>query len=128
MELVSITKKIHNGVQAVLAGKGFPELETEIDRLRVRQSELKDILAVRESHKQGVAAEDIEKLLNYYIENWDDAHKKEIINGLIPKIYAHADGTFTVNMGVHLIGCGGRKDVVCTTLVFVPKKVQMLNS
>ena len=33
---------------------------------------------------------------------------KEIINFHIARMYANIDGSFTVNVGVHLFGCGGR--------------------
>ncbi len=37
-----------------------------------------------------------------------DTDIKNVIKNHITKIYAHADGPFTVNIGVHLIDCGSR--------------------
>ncbi len=37
-----------------------------------------------------------------------EAHIAEIIKRHITKIYAHNDGGFTVNVGVHIKYCGGR--------------------
>ncbi len=61
-ELREITIKINNGVKAVLNGLVMPELQEEIDRLRVRKSELEDIISNVES-KTGKVGRD--KLIAY---------------------------------------------------------------
>ncbi|HCM22819.1 MAG TPA: hypothetical protein DHW78_00630 [Ruminococcaceae bacterium] len=108
-ELSEINRKIENGVQAVLSGMKFPELEEEVSRLRVRKSELEDIIVHKESNggKKLDPAKVVE-LFRYSTEHFDNEHLKEIINYHITKIYANIDGSFTVNVGVHLNGCGGR--------------------
>lgn len=45
-ELSQITTKINNGVSAILSGIVLPELEDELDRLRVHKSKLEDIFSV----------------------------------------------------------------------------------
>lgn len=44
-ELSEINSKIANGVKTVLSGMEFPELEEEVSHLRIRKSELEDIIA-----------------------------------------------------------------------------------
>lgn len=108
-ELSEINTKIANGVKAVLSGMKFPELEEEVSRLRVRKSELEDIMAHKESHGgKKLDPAKIVELFRYSAEHFDEEHLKEIIKFHITKIYANIDGSFTVNVGVHLNGCGGR--------------------
>lgn len=105
-ELREITTQINNGVKAILNGLVMPELQEEIDRLRVRKSELEDIIANAEC-KTGKVDRDI--LISYLkraaeeLESDPSAAMKDLV-----KIYAHADGTCTVNIGVHTQYCGGR--------------------
>lgn len=105
-ELREITAKINNGVKAVLNGLVMPELQEEIDRLRVRKSELEDIISNAEAKTGKV---DKDKLIAYMkkaaeeLETNPAAAIKELI-----EIYAHADGSCTVNIGVHIDNCGDR--------------------
>lgn len=105
-ELASIQQKIANGVKAVLSGMQIPELEQELAALRVRKDELEDIIARRRSDRPRVDPKKIEELFDYSIDHWD-SNLKEIIQFHVQKIYAQPDGSFTVNVGVHLNGCGG---------------------
>jgi hypothetical protein len=41
------------------------------------------------------------------LENWD-TNLPEIVKQHVTKIYAHTDGSVSVNVGVHINGCGGR--------------------
>lgn len=107
-ELSGITTQINNGVKALIRNPDFMELDEEITRLRGRKSELDDIIRAASNGKKTIEATSVLKLLNNSINNWDDEHKAEIIRLHVPKIYAHADGTFTVNIGVHISGCGER--------------------
>ena len=108
-ELSEINVKIENGVKAVLSGMKFPELEEEVNRLRVRKSELEDIIAHKESHGgEKLDPAKVVELFHYSTEHFDEKHLKEIIKFHITKIYANIDGSSTVNVGVHLNGCGGR--------------------
>lgn len=50
-ELVQVSTQINNGVKAILSGLDVPELKEELDRLRVRRPEPKDIIARRSSDR-----------------------------------------------------------------------------
>ena len=91
----------------ILSGNVFPELQDEIDRMRVRKSELEDIISRSQTSDKKVDKDKIVELFKNSIENWD-ADRKDIINCHITKIYANTDGSYTANVGVHIIGCGGR--------------------
>ena len=109
-ELAQISAQIQNGVKAVLSGLDVPELQEELDRLRVRKSELEDIIARRNAERPEVDPAAIVRLLQESVDTWDDQHLPGIIRRLVTKIYAHIDGSCTVNVGVHLNGCGGSID------------------
>lgn len=105
-ELKEIIKKINNGVTAILNGLVMPELQEEIDRLRIRKSELEDIISNAEAHTGKVNRDSLiayMKKAAEELENNPAAAIKELV-----KIYAHADGSCTVNIGVHLSHCGDR--------------------
>ena len=84
----------------------IPELQDEIDRLRIWKAESENRIA-----NAGSAAgkADREKLVSYLKKTAEDietnptAAVKELV-----KIYAHVDGTCTVNIGVNTRRCGGR--------------------
>ena len=107
-ELAQVTTQISNGVKAVLSGIVIPELEAELDRLRARKSELEDIIARRSATHAEVDPAAIEAMFHASVEAWNDQNLPVIIRQHVTKIYAHADGTFTVCVGVHKTGCGGR--------------------
>lgn len=107
-ELVEIEKKIANGMKAILRGMDFPELEDEIAHLRLRKSDLEDIIAVHERENPTVSPEDIEAIFR---ESFDDLHENnipKIIREHVKRIYAHSDGSFDLEIGAHCTGCGGR--------------------
>ena len=115
-ELAQINTQIANGVKAVLSGLAIPELEAELDRLRVRKSELEDIIARRTSSRPEVDPAAIVKLFQESAASIDRTENlPTIIRQHVSKIFAHADGTFTVCVGVHLNGCGGMQYIVCKT-------------
>ena len=105
-ELREITTKINNGVTAILNGIVMPELQEEIDRLRVRKSELEDIISHAETKAGRV---DREALISYMKRTAEELECNPVaaIRELV-KIYAHADGSCTVNIGVHISHCGDR--------------------
>lgn len=108
MELADINAKLANGLKALLNGfDDIPELHDEMDRLRVRKSELEDIIGRRQARRSDVDAKDIERLFRRSVENMDKDMAR-VLKEHISKIYAHTDGTFSINVGVHLNGCGGR--------------------
>lgn len=105
-ELAAINAKLQNGLRAILNGfDDLPELRMEMDRLRVRKSELEDIIGRRTSSRKPVDPQDIVKIFHHALEDWDNDLPK-IIRHHVTKIYAHADGTYSVNVGVHINGCG----------------------
>lgn len=103
-ELADINGKINNGMKAILGGFDIPELQTEIFKLRVRKAELEDII-LRNEKNAPVSTEKIVALFQYAVENWD-SDIKSILKSLI-KVYAHPDGSFDVNIGVHIDCCTG---------------------
>lgn len=107
-ELAEVTKKINNGVKAILSGAEFPELEEEIHRLRTRKSELEDIISVNTSDRPQVDPAAIVKLFQDSIASWNEENIPNIIKYHITKIYAHSDGSYEVEIGVHTDYCGGR--------------------
>lgn len=106
-ELKDITNKIENGVKAILSGITLPELERELRNLRTRKSELEDIISTRQK-KDYVNAKDIIKLFEESIEEWETENIPTIVKHHITKIYAHPDGSYDIDIGVHINGCGGR--------------------
>ena len=105
-ELADVTAKINNGLKAILGGVDFKELRDEMDRLRIRKSELEDIIGRRTASRRQVDPRDIVRVFEDAVSGWDD-NLPQIIKQLVTKIYAHTDGTISVNVGVHMIG-GGR--------------------
>ena len=106
-ELAGINAKLNNGLKAILSGMDFTELRDEMDRLRVRKSELEDIICRRTASRQKVDPQSIVRIFEDALDSWDE-NLPQIIKQLVTKIYAHTDGTVSVNVGVHLSGCGGR--------------------
>ena len=107
-ELAHIERQIGNGVKAILGGLSLPELDDELDRLRGRKSELEEIIERRSSERPEVDPAEIEALLRTGMDDMDGYTLSEVIKTHITKIYAHIDGSVTVNVGVHINGCGGR--------------------
>lgn len=107
-ELAGIEAKLQNGLRAILNGfDNFPELQDEMDKLRVRKRELEDIIHRRTASEREVDPADIVAVYNYALKHWDD-DLQTIIRQHITRIYAHANGDYSVNVGVHIAGCGGR--------------------
>ena len=106
-ELASVTAQINNGLRAILNGMDIPELRDEMDKLRVRKSELEDIIGRRTARRQPVDPKSIVQIYEESLENWD-TNLPEIVKQHVTKIYAHTDGSVSVNVGVHINGCGGR--------------------
>lgn len=108
IELGQINNQIDNGIKLMLSGTRFPELEETIDKLRIRKSELEDIIQYRENNNTQISKEDIVKLFEYSAEHIDDNNIKAVIKNHVTKIIAHEDGSCTVFVGVHLGNCGSR--------------------
>ena len=111
-ELADVKAKIANGVKAVLSGMDIPELQDEIDRLRVRQSELEDIIAKAESDRPAIDPAAVEAMLREDAERIEGTLTQQelaqVLRQYVTKIYAHMDGSCSVNVGVHIDSCGGR--------------------
>ena len=112
-ELQQINRQISNGVKAILSGANIPELEEELDRLRIRKAELEDVIKIRSADRPTITKEAVAQLLRESVNTWNDENLPDIIRQHVQKIYAHADGTFTVHVGVHLNGCGSPCPVIC---------------
>ena len=106
-EIAEIDKKIRNAMNAFMSGVVFPEMQEEVDRLRIRKSELEDIVARRSVTNAPVRKDRVVKFFEYAL-NLIEQDPKQAVKALITKIYANTDGSFTVNVGVHLDSCGGR--------------------
>ncbi len=105
-ELRQITTQINNGIKAVLGGFALPELQEELDRLRMRKSELEDVIANAENESQKVDRNSLVSYLKRTAEELETNPTAAVKR--LAKIYAHADGTCTVNIGVHTAYCGDR--------------------
>lgn len=99
IELADINAQLANGTKAILKGLDYPELQTEMFKLRVRKSELEDIIS-RSSEKSSVDPARIVELFRHAVESWD-TDLKSILRSMI-QIYAHADGSCDLNIGVHI--------------------------
>lgn len=106
-EIAEIDRKIRNAMNAFMSGVVFPEMQEEVDRLRIRKSELEDIVARRSATNAPVRKDRVIKFFEYAF-NLIEQDPKQAVKCLITKIYANTDGTFVVNVGVHLDSCGGR--------------------
>lgn len=106
-ELVDIENKLNNGVKAILSGLDVPELRAEMDRLQLRKSELEDIIKRSETKHTPVDPAAIVKLFQGAVDTWSPETLPTIIRQHVTNIYAHTDGSFSVNVGVHIAGCGG---------------------
>ena len=113
-ELASVTAQINNGLKAILNGMDIPELRDEMDRLRSRKGELEDIIDRRTANRAQVDPQNIVQIFQDALDNWD-TDLPTIIKQHITKIYAHINGSISVNIGVHLSGCGDVQYIICAT-------------
>ena len=102
-ELLEIKTKLQNGTNAILSGLDLPELREEMDRLRVRKSELEDIIAEAQKGDAPIDPKEIVELFRIAEEQLDK-NPRAAVETLVTKIYAHTDGSYTVNIGVHING------------------------
>jgi len=108
-ELADVTLQITNGMKALMRMPDFSELDQELAKLRVRKGELEDIIARNASNVGKIDKNKLVELFKYSASHLEeDADIKEAIKCHVEKIYAHIDGSFTVNVGVHTTYCGGR--------------------
>ena len=104
-ELAALKTKLANGIEAVLSGMKFPELEEEITNIRLRIAELEQIIStVRD---RPITREEIVAQLKKDAKNIDSFDIKRLIKSYVTKIYA-TDNEIIVSGGVHLKSCGRR--------------------
>ena len=119
-ELVNVSSQIQNGMKALLRfDSDFPELEDEIGRLRVRKAELEDIIAQRTSEHPTVDPAALAEMLRDSVSALGDDQIPALVRRFVQKIYASPDGSYSVEVGVHLDGCGGPFYIVCTTIRYI---------
>ncbi len=102
-ELLQVSEIIKNGMNAVLSGMVFPELQDEIAVLRSRKSELETIIAQREETKQKASPAKIEMLLrnaHAQFRSNDYASVRRAVELCVPKIDVDPDVSYTLHIGV----------------------------
>lgn len=100
-ELADIIFQLENGTKAILKGIDYPELQEEMLRLRVRKSELEDIIQ-RGKEKNPVSVEKLVQLFRDAMERLD-TNTKQVCKAMV-KVYAHSNGDCDLEVGVHMDG------------------------
>ena len=104
-ELADIIFQLNNGTKAILKGSDYPELQEEMFRLRVRKSELEDMIQRGAEHNP-VSVEKLVQLFQNAMERLD-TDTKQVCKSMV-KIYAHSNGDCDLEVGVHINGCGSQ--------------------
>ena len=86
-ELAEVTRQIANGVKTIMGGFTLPELEEEINTMRIRKSELEDIIARNSTKTHKRDKSKLVEFFNLSTQNIDE-NIKEIVKQHITKIYA----------------------------------------
>ena len=68
-ELAEIERKINNCVKSIANGLIFEELQDEVNRLKLRKTELRDIIAYNTNSNTEITKDDIINKLNFDVEN-----------------------------------------------------------
>jgi len=105
-ELAEVERKINNCVKSIANGLVFEELQDEVNRLKLRKSELQDIIAYNTNSETEITKEDIISKLNYDIENIENNPRK-VLNDLV-SVETNKDGSCTVFVGFLMKSCGSR--------------------
>ena len=103
-ELVEVERKINNCVKSIANGLIFEELQDEVNRLKLRKSELQDIIAYNTNSNTEITKEDIINKLNFDVNNIENDPKK-VINDLV-SVEVNKDGSCTVFVGFLMKSCG----------------------
>ena len=101
-ELAKIEKEIANGTKAILSGADYSELNEEIARLKVRKTELEELLAV--SPELILTKETIVNKLKQDAQHLQNGDIERLVRSYITKIYAHRDEVI-ITGGVNISGC-----------------------
>lgn len=104
-ELADIIFQLNNGTKAILKGIDYPELQEEMFRLRVRKSELEDVIQRGAEHNP-VSVEKLVQLFQNAMERLD-TDTKQVCKSMV-KIYAHPNGDCDLEVGVHIGECGSQ--------------------
>lgn len=111
-ELTQVSEKIKNGMNAILSGRVFPELQNELARLRSRKNELETVIAQKEGAGRKASPAKIEMLLrgaHAQFRSNDYESVKRAVELCVPKIEVDPDGSYTLHIGVvHTTGSPGR--------------------
>ena len=103
-ELAEVERKINNCVKSIANGLIFEELQDEVNRLKLRKSELQDIISYNTNSNTEITKEDIINKLNFDVNNIEN-DKKKVINDLV-SIEVNKDGSCTVFVGFLMKSCG----------------------
>ena len=112
-ELAELTRKINNGLKVLVDMPDFEEMKDEVDNMRVRKNELASTISHNSANTQKLDKDKLVEFFKLSTASMDDKNIKATVKEHITNIIAHADGSFTVNVGlnlgvVHSIDCGGR--------------------
>ena len=104
-ELTQVERKIANGTKAILEGADYSELHEQMAMLRVRKSELEEIIAMTPDLVLTKAM--IEAKLKEDAQFLQDGEIERLVKAYVTKIYAH-DNEVIITGGVNMSDCGGR--------------------
>ena len=103
-ELAEVERKINNCVKSIANGLIFEELQDEVNRLKLRKSELQDIISYNTNSNTEITKGDIINKLNFDVNNIENDPKK-VINDLV-SVEVNKDGSCTVFVGFLMKSCG----------------------
>lgn len=115
-ELLDIKTKLQNGTKAILSGLDFDELRAEMDNLRLRKDELEDIISHAQQNHGKVNPDKVYAMFLEMVDKLETA-PREVVEAMV-KVYANTDGSYTVNIGVHLSGSPCPQYIVCATFLY----------
>ena len=104
-ELNKLRTELQNCLKAIRDGLAFPELQEEISRIRLRISELENLLAV--SKNSVITKEMIIAKLKKDVADISPDTMPRLVKSYVTKIYA-ADDEIIITGGVSTDGAGGR--------------------
>ena len=103
-ELDKLRKELQNCVDSIKSGMMFPELNNEVNRIRIRISELEDILSLPKT--QLVSKKAVVERLKKDAADIDRISARQLIKSYVTKINARSD-EIVITGGVNMDGCGG---------------------
>lgn len=103
-ELDRLRIELQNCLNAIKGGVMFPELNDEVNSIRVRISELEDILALPKN--QLISKQAIIERLKKDAADVDNISTRQLIKSYVTKINAHSN-EIVITGGVSMDSCGG---------------------